>query len=119
MSGPAPQLLPRSWQSVETLEYARLDERSSVVQVLAALDPTVAPTVKAQLLVTVELGAATPLNMRIPLTLGALATGPIAAHPPLQAGRLRTSHPGFAYAIEESESGLVRRVSFDVPLEIV
>ena len=57
MSGPAPQLLPRSWLSVETLEYARLDERRSVMLVLAALDPTVAPTVKAQLLVTVELGS--------------------------------------------------------------
>jgi murein DD-endopeptidase MepM/ murein hydrolase activator NlpD len=107
------------WLSVVEFDYSSLGRGRSVAQLLATLDSALAPPAIATLLTTVEVELPIPPNAGVPVTRGARAPWSTEAHRAFGVRRLSVPHPGIAYAIEESESGLLWRVSFHVPLEIV
>src|SRR5919108_5661950 len=69
---------PRLWMSVESFEYAPLDERASLVRLVAAVDPALGAPGRADLLTAVEVELAVPQNQLLSLTLGAGAPEPFA-----------------------------------------
>jgi murein DD-endopeptidase MepM/ murein hydrolase activator NlpD len=112
---------PRLWMSVDSFEYSPLDGRTSLVRLVAALDPAVGAPARAQLLTAVEVEREVAQDRLRSLTLGAGALEPFATHEAHTARRrgLLMPHHGFEYAVERSDSGLVWQVSFQVPLAVV